>query len=228
MISTFLDFLLYLDDLDSLRSAYPLHNPDEPWEGRVLVTPLGVCVEVHALLLEYQLWKKPHRCKWELKQRGWATFLTFYCEPMRSSATFSIHLFRRCVNTQFDSSDVSEATNQHQDNLVVALVWGKIVAQKTKTDISWLSADYQFSPAVNSCFVPNSSRLWLDWHYWHFPLNCSRTCFTKDDTPPWPTFIQGGLLVIWLSWSHAPIFRFWLLGLVFTLFNLYFTEDTDR
>lgn len=60
----FVDSLLYLDDLDLLRTAYPLHDPDEPWEACVLVTPLGVRVEVHALLLEYELWKKVDISPW--------------------------------------------------------------------------------------------------------------------------------------------------------------------
>lgn len=64
MVSTLVvGFLLYLDDLDLLRTAYPLHNPDEPWEGCVLVTPLGVGVEVHALLLEDQLWGEKSRAE---------------------------------------------------------------------------------------------------------------------------------------------------------------------
>lgn len=36
-------------------SAYPLHDADEPWDGRVMVAPLGICVEVNSLLLKYQL-----------------------------------------------------------------------------------------------------------------------------------------------------------------------------
>lgn len=47
--------------LDSHWFAYPLHNPDEPWDGCVLVTPLGICVEVHPLLLKYQLRRKKSR-----------------------------------------------------------------------------------------------------------------------------------------------------------------------
>lgn len=46
---------MHLRHVDSRRFTYPLHNPDETWDGCVLVTPLGVGVEVHPLLLEYQL-----------------------------------------------------------------------------------------------------------------------------------------------------------------------------
>lgn len=48
------------------RSPHPLHDPDETRKRGVLVAPLGVGVEVHALLLEDQLGRPRH-----VSQRIW-------------------------------------------------------------------------------------------------------------------------------------------------------------
>lgn len=58
---SFFFFYYYLLIIAPHKFAYPLHNADEPRDGCVLVTPLGICVEVHPLLLKDQLRRKKIR-----------------------------------------------------------------------------------------------------------------------------------------------------------------------